>query len=106
MTLGSTSGWSQNIPSPTCAALTYTLVNQADSTTADSIFSISGTSIKVNTNSYLKVGTYNLNLIGSIGIFTSSSVSFTVNVQNPCSTVTKSTTSVSDITAYYTTTTA
>jgi hypothetical protein len=67
MTLGSISLWSQALGPPTCQPLTFALRNQADSSLADSIFSISGTSIQVNTNSYLKAGTYNLKLVGSIG---------------------------------------
>ena len=56
----------------------------------------------MNTNSYLKVGTYNLNLIGKIGTSVSSTLAFTVIVANPCASVTINPVADSNI-VYYTT---
>jgi hypothetical protein len=61
MTLGSTS-WSQSLSY--CPTITYSLVDSTLTTTADSIFSISGTSVIVSTTSTAKVGTYIINVKG------------------------------------------
>lgn len=81
--------------------MTYSLKNQADGSAADTIFSISGTNVQVNTANYIKVGTYNLNLVGTVSTVTKT-VGFTVLIQNPCDSVSISTSSVS-ATTYYTT---
>ena len=49
----------------------------------------------------MKVGTYNLNLVGNVGA-SIRTIPFTVNVGNPCASATISTTAVTSIT-YYTT---
>ena len=75
------------------------MIKQSDGSPADSIFSINGNNIEINTNNYLKVGTYNLNLVGNVGSALKI-IPFTVNVGNPCAAATISTTAVAPITYY------
>jgi hypothetical protein len=56
-TLGSTL-WTKTIGS--CPAITYTFIDINTMTTPDAIFSNSGNSMTVSTNSVIKVSTYNL----------------------------------------------
>ncbi len=63
-----------------CAAITY-VVKNADGTTADStVVYMSGSAIMVTTSSAAKVGTYNLQIIASVGSYTSTVEYFTLYV--------------------------
>jgi hypothetical protein len=77
-----TLAWTQSQTS--CAAITYVLKN-SDGTTADStVVYISGSAIKVSTSSAAKVGTYSLEVIGSVASYTSATVYFTLYVTQVC----------------------
>jgi hypothetical protein len=97
MNLGSTS-WTINPTS--CPAITYSIIDTATGLTADSIFSISAGSLFVNTNSILKVATYNLQVRGTItGTYKTYLVdnqAITVNVGDKCSSATITTTPITN----------
>lgn len=72
-----------------CPGVVYSLlVSGTASTTADSIFSMSGTDVEVSTSSVSKVGSYTIDLKGAIGSYGSALFTFTVNVFDSCASLT------------------
>ena len=76
---------------PLCPGISYTLLISGTTTTADSIFSLSGTQVKVQTSSLAKVASYTIDLKGQVGSYATAIFTFTVNVIDSCASITIST---------------
>jgi len=92
MVITSITGWTSSIAS--CPAIAFTLVKSDDSADTSGIFGMAGTDLDVYTINPVKIATYNMKLVGTVTGYDTKFVLFTVIVEDGCTSMTLTPTTI------------